>query len=861
MDKRYEVFALLDPQFYETPDRLPATPGNAARPFEAAERPLPEGWRTSREGDWLVLSPPRPNTPAQGWKIHVSACLDNAEKTAAKVWDYCVPRGLPFKFVPDAHQLFLRNSKYAGRASSGKFVTVYPADEEELRAVLQDLDALLGGEPGPYILTDLRYHEGPLYVRYGGFAERHVMDEETGELVTAIEDDRGRLVPDRREPAFRVPEWVTLPEFLAPHLAARNATTVADLPYRIEEALHFSNGGGVYLGTDTRTGEKVVLKEGRPYAGLAADGADAVARLERERTALERLAGLDVAPGLRDWFTLGGHRFLVMDHVEGRTLNSFFAERHPLLAPDPDPDRLAEYTRWALRIHAAVEEAVTAVHERGVVFNDLHMFNIMVRPEESWADRGPVALIDFEAATPAGRPSRQVVAHPGFLAPPDREGFAVDRYALACLRLALFVPMTSLLPVDARKAAHLAEVAAEQFPVPRGFLDEAVRVIAGEEPRRPGSAPASPAATGPAALARLVTDWPSARDSMTRAILASATPDRDDRLFPGDIAQFAAGGGLGIAHGAAGVLYALHRTGAERYEEGERWLLRHTDPPPRGTPLGLYDGLLGVAYVLDLLGHRARALDLVERVLAERWSRLPADLHGGLAGAGLVLHHLARTTGETALAATARAMAGHAVERLRGQGEGRRRAGLLHGATGPALLLLRLYEDGGDTELLDLAAQALRRDLDACVTDRRGTLMVDEGPRLMPYLGAGSVGIAAVLDDHLALRHDEDLARARAAIEPAAHLHYYAQPGLFNGRAGMVWHLARTPGGDPSRLRRQTAAMGWYAMDFRGRLAFPGEQMMRLSMDLATGTAGCLLALGAADLPFLPPPGRPRSRP
>jgi hypothetical protein len=37
-------------------------------------------------------------------------------------------------------------------------------------------------------------------------------------------------------------------EFLAPHVAARNAATVDGLPYRIEEVLHFFNGGGVYRG-------------------------------------------------------------------------------------------------------------------------------------------------------------------------------------------------------------------------------------------------------------------------------------------------------------------------------------------------------------------------------------------------------------------------------------------------------------------------------------------------------------------------------------------------------------------------------------------------------------------------------------
>ncbi|NEE16212.1 hypothetical protein G3M58_58295, partial [Streptomyces sp. SID7499] len=72
---------------------------------------------------------------------------------------------------------------------------------------------------------------------------------------------------------------------------------------------------------DTRTGEQVVLKEARPYAGLAADGADAVARLERERTALEQLAGLDCVPAVRDVFEVGDHHFLVLQYIPGTTLN------------------------------------------------------------------------------------------------------------------------------------------------------------------------------------------------------------------------------------------------------------------------------------------------------------------------------------------------------------------------------------------------------------------------------------------------------------------------------------------------------------------------------------------------------------
>jgi hypothetical protein len=38
------------------------------------------------------------------------------------------------------------------------------------------LGELLYGQPGPYILSDLRWGSGPLYVRYGGFAERYCID-------------------------------------------------------------------------------------------------------------------------------------------------------------------------------------------------------------------------------------------------------------------------------------------------------------------------------------------------------------------------------------------------------------------------------------------------------------------------------------------------------------------------------------------------------------------------------------------------------------------------------------------------------------------------------------------------------------
>ncbi|MFD0774228.1 class III lanthionine synthetase LanKC [Streptomonospora algeriensis] len=875
--KGYGVYCDADRNFYDTPHRLwsdsgaSETVGEHDRVFAAAQRPVPEGWQSHRAGDWLALRPVEHRLPAQGWKIHVSACLDNAESILARVWDYCVEHDVSFKFVPTRYLLHNRNAKYADRGRSGKFITVYPADDQECASVAEELDALVGGEPGPYILSDVRWNAGPIHLRYGSFTRRHCYDEH-GEPVPALENAEGVLVPDQRGPAFHTPEWLTVPDFLRPHLEARGAVDVTGLPYAIERALHFSNGGGVYAGRDRRTGEPVVLKEGRPHAGLAADGADAVHRLERERAALERLSGLACTPEVKDAFTLGDHRFLVLEYVHGTPLNSFFAHRHPLVEADPAPERLREYGRWAMRLHGLVEEAVQAVHARGIVFNDLHLFNIMVSADES-----SVMLLDFEAARDAEEGARQTVANPGFVAPRGRRGFDVDRYALACLRLALFLPLTSLLAVDRAKAGHLAEEAARVFPEAREFLASGVAEILRDPDGGTGAEVrgralhAAGGAHEPYPPADPL-DWPGCRDSMVRAIRASATPDRDDRYFPGDIAQFStAGGGLSFGYGAAGVLYALAECGAAPCPDAEEWLLRHSKEPASGTPLGFFTGLSGLSWTLHRLGHRERSLELAELVLAQPWEGLGPALHGGTAGIGLALDSLAADTAEAELRSGALRCAELAADRFLSAPPERRRAGLLHGGAGVALLCLRLYERSGDTAQLDLAERALRADLDRCVTGAFGTLQVDEGWRTMPYLGAGSVGVGTVLDDYLEHRGDEAFERARPEIVKAARSGFYAQPGLFRGLAGMIVYLSRTttpgPGTGPGEVRRQIGALSRYAMRYRDHLAFPGEQLMRLSMDLSTGTAGCLLALAAAQsgqparLPFLPPLRRTQNRP
>jgi serine/threonine protein kinase len=833
VEDRYEQFLMADPIFY---DVLHARQ-NETSPFAVAQRELPAGWECKEQDDWLVFDPGDAVLPAQGWKIHVSACLDNAERVLAIVWDYCLPRGIEFKFLRSHAALLARVSKYAPRGYSGKLVTIYPPDDTACETILNELGELLEGEPSPYILSDLRWGKGPLYVRYGAFANRFTVSQ-SGQLVGAIADENGALVPDRRAPVFYVPPWVSLPEFLAPHLAARNSVTMTEVPYEVQRVLHFSNGGGIYVATDTRTGEEVVLKEARPHAGIDGRGNDAVRRVELEYETLLRFAGIPGIPLARDLFSVGDHRFVAMDFIDGRPLSREIVRRYPMIKLDATDEDFTNFTAWALDIYRQVEQAIAAIHERGFVYGDLHLFNVMVREDDT------IGLLDFEVVAPVAEATRPGLGNQGFTAPRGTTGFDIDLYALACLRLALFLPMTNLLGLSRPKARDFAKIIKENFPsVPDEFLAKAVEVIAPDTNISTTSAQWS--AQG----------WPELRDQLAHAIVQSATPDRDDRLFPGDIRQFSAGGGLSLAYGAAGVLYALSITGAGRYPDFEQWLRQKALRPKTGTPPGLYDGLHGVAFALDHLGYQQESLDLLDMCLGEKWESLGLDLHGGLAGVGLNLLRFADQTGEPVLRQAGLRAAELVAQRLGAEdsvpeisGRENPYAGLMRGSSGPALLLIRAFDDTGDAAYLDSAAVALRQDLRRCIVRSDGALEVNEGWRTMPYFDVGSVGIGLVLDEYLRRRSDERFAEAAGQAYRAAQSTMYILPGLFSGRAGILAYLAGRspdPTSDPLVLK-QVRGLSWHAVPFRDGIAFPGTTLLRLSMDLATGTAGILLALGSA---------------
>ncbi|MGW2186842.1 class III lanthionine synthetase LanKC [Streptomyces sp. NPDC001719] len=833
----HDRFSLADPVLFELPENLP----DDGERLAAVTREPPPGWTRTAHGWWFRLRPDGTGLPGQGWKIHVSVTPADLPRAAEAVRDHALRHGMTVDLIRSVAAARALNGVRADRLTSGDLLILHPTDDTALARSLDELTALLDGTPGPYVLGALRHRSGPLHVRYAASATPDRTDR-------TLRTPAGTLVPEDRRPLFRCPDWLPLPDVLRPALAALHAPPTGELPFHVRRALRLTNGGGTYLATDRETGARVVLREARPHAALDRHGEDAVTRLVRERAALARLAGLDCVPRLLGHHVLGEHHFLAVEHIAGISLAEAAARALPLTSEERAEKEAPAYATWALAVLDDLGRALRRLHTRGLRLGELDPKDVIVRPD------GRLVLIALTTATGLTDDRAPALGGPGHTAPDGLRGADATAHLLNLLRLWLFLP----LPYDGPAGLRTLTTAVDRtYPLPPGFGTALFTGLSPAGRTGPHDHPAD-------LLTAPEPHWPAIRDSLVAGIHAMATPGRADRLFPGTPTGPAAIGGPALAYGAAGVLHSLHRVGAEVPEEYTAWLIAaaRRDPAPRP---GLHDGLHGIALTLDQLGHREHALELLDRVRAAAAEVTCPGLANGAAGIALNQLRFARVTADASLRDEAVRAAEKLAARVAAGPPAARPGepapyGLLHGGAGIALLFLRLYEETRAPHWLDAAGIALGHDLDRCAVGADGHLTLFDGTHRLPYLHGGSIGLAFALRHLLAHRPDPARAATLRTLLHTCRALYVRNSGLVRGRAGGIAALAALGGpGDAAAVRTQIHRLAWHARSYRGHLAFPGFRSARLAADLATGSAGVLLALSSAFegtgpvLPYLDP--------
>jgi protein kinase-like protein len=388
------LYILSDREFYEDLSRFPTTPAFS----DVVQSLLPAGWATSRTSVWLHAGYAAADTPAQGFKIHVSSINAHAIDVLKVVVPECVTRGIPFKLAADPNLLGVLNSKGYDRGGSGKFMTIYPPTELAFIELIGALHERTKAAPfvGPYILSDRRYQGSKiLFYRYGGFRPLQSLRIDGSREQWLVGPD-GTKVRDVRLPYFNPPPWVQDP-FGDPDTASSSPSLVLGDRFEVQSVITFSNRGGVYTALDRETSAVVVIKEARPHVnrmrsdGRSVDGTDF---LSNEYRILSMLAPLGNTPAPVALFWEWEHLFMAQEKIEGVGLKRFMAQTDNIMLPYIHYDGvLAAFLPKFRHIALCLLDAVEAIHRRGVVLGDLSLTNVIVDPSTL-----NVRLIDVESA-------------------------------------------------------------------------------------------------------------------------------------------------------------------------------------------------------------------------------------------------------------------------------------------------------------------------------------------------------------------------------------------------------------------------------------------------------------------------------
>ena len=241
------------------------------------------------EDFWLQYSPRNYILPDQGWKLHVSASILTALPIAKRILEILILHQTMFKMARSLLAVAALNEGEAGLSQMGKFVTVYPSTEMQAVELARLLDAATKGLAGPPVPSDRALSPGSaLYYRYGAFRQR-ALQLPYGEIVDALVDPEGQLVPDRRNNFYTKPEWVTDPFVAAGFACSPPSQKLVHNRILPVSILSETPRGDVFLGIDLECYRRCIGKRGSHGMAVNRDGRDARDQIRSEYEILCRL--------------------------------------------------------------------------------------------------------------------------------------------------------------------------------------------------------------------------------------------------------------------------------------------------------------------------------------------------------------------------------------------------------------------------------------------------------------------------------------------------------------------------------------------------------------------------------------------
>lgn len=333
---------------------------------------------------WRFSRKTMADEPLQGWKLHISATILEACDLFEQIAPFLISQNVQFKAPKSLEELNKLNSGiFYGYYQIGKFMTVYPASDEQAVSLAEELHRLTAEFTSISVPFDEQFCENSsVFYRYGAFSLIEITDEQ-GQKISAIKNESDELVADDRLQA--VPEWLSDPfQKVEQKIANSFENTPLGTTYKIFRAITQRGKGGTYQAVNFSQEQPslCIVKEGRRHGEVGWNGQDGYDLLQNEAKVLKMLGkkNKDVPLFIAE-FEVFDNYYLAMEFVEGKSLFALMKFRRRRFS-------IRQIIKYALEI----SEIIAEIHRAGWIWNDCKPSNLIVTRKKT------LRPIDFESA-------------------------------------------------------------------------------------------------------------------------------------------------------------------------------------------------------------------------------------------------------------------------------------------------------------------------------------------------------------------------------------------------------------------------------------------------------------------------------
>lgn len=336
---------------------------------------IPNTYKQFNSNIYKILTSNTYKIPFQGWKIHISAFFDNYLDILNITAKYCIEHNISFKWIYKFSDFEFNLSKIEDRRTSGKFITIYPQNEEHFKNIIEELYELLKNYKACDIVTDRKYKNSIIQYRYGGNKEKYILSP------------NNEKINDREYPYYYEPNFVTDP--FIENKTNLNVDLILNNRYEIIDVIHHSNAGCVYIANDNKNKNKVIIKETRKYLGLN-EKITYISLRKNEKNILKQNISSYFPKYIDDFDSeeLSCY-YLVTELFDGKNLREYTSNINLIFIKSSDKINVREFENVLLELYHNSLNMIKEINAKGYYLLDVSEENIIITDDK-------IKFIDLE---------------------------------------------------------------------------------------------------------------------------------------------------------------------------------------------------------------------------------------------------------------------------------------------------------------------------------------------------------------------------------------------------------------------------------------------------------------------------------